>query len=222
MNRSTGWRPYVVKQGDHVSKLAHAMGFDADAVWNDEVNRELRESGRRPNVLAPGDILCVPEKPTNAPMLLLATRDNAYKGTIPDVRVAVVFHGEDGPLKNESYVITGLEDLVEGKSDDEGAVTVVVPIHTREVDLVFPARELAFRLRVGELDPVESDSGATQRLAHLGFDGWALGEAASLPRPPPDDGDDATVRAFQRARGLEETGVCDAATRAELEKAHGA
>jgi hypothetical protein len=34
--------PYVVRQGDHLKGIAAARGFDADDVWNDPANAELK------------------------------------------------------------------------------------------------------------------------------------------------------------------------------------
>ena len=34
-------KPYVVKQGDYLNKLAHRLCFDAEKVWNDPANAEL-------------------------------------------------------------------------------------------------------------------------------------------------------------------------------------
>ncbi|MFT3767392.1 MAG: hypothetical protein QM820_18220 [Minicystis sp.] len=45
-------KAYVVRQGDYLKQLAHALGFDADAVWNDPKNAELSQR-RDPNLLHP-------------------------------------------------------------------------------------------------------------------------------------------------------------------------
>ena len=40
-------KPYVIKQGDYLLKVAHLRGFDPDAVWSDPKNEppdELRET----------------------------------------------------------------------------------------------------------------------------------------------------------------------------------
>lgn len=34
--------PRVIRQGDYLLQLAHAFGFDADAVWNDPQNEGIR------------------------------------------------------------------------------------------------------------------------------------------------------------------------------------
>ena len=53
-------KPYVVKQGDYLLKLAHGLGFDADTVWNADENADLKAK-RDPNILCPGDLLYVPD-----------------------------------------------------------------------------------------------------------------------------------------------------------------
>ncbi len=53
-------KPYIVRQGDFLMKIAHAQGFDADVVWSDPKNEGL-ERTRDPNLLHPGDLLWVPE-----------------------------------------------------------------------------------------------------------------------------------------------------------------
>jgi hypothetical protein len=36
-------KPYVVKQGDYVDRIAHAHGVDPDDIWNDPKNAELKK-----------------------------------------------------------------------------------------------------------------------------------------------------------------------------------
>jgi len=33
---------YIVRQGDHLEKLAHLLGFDAVKVWGDPKNADLK------------------------------------------------------------------------------------------------------------------------------------------------------------------------------------
>lgn len=214
-------KPYVIQQGDYLTRLATRLRFDADAVWNHPANEALRALRPDPNQLCPGDLLRVPAEPVEAPLPLRGGAANRYRSRAPRVGLTVAFRdGDEGaPLANERYVIEGLGGRVTGTSDGDGRVRFEVPVTVSEVRVVFCERHLAFQVDVGHLDPVNSDSGVRQRLAHLGFDGWPLGAAAGLPRPE-DDGARA-VRAFQRANDLEETGVSDDATRAALRSAHG-
>ena len=54
-------QPYVIRQGDFLAKLAHRFGFDADTVWNDAANTKLGDARTDPNILAPTDILYIPD-----------------------------------------------------------------------------------------------------------------------------------------------------------------
>src|SRR5208337_3002899 len=53
--------PYVVRQGDYLAQIAFRRGFVADRVWSAPENATLREARKDPNILAPGDILHVPD-----------------------------------------------------------------------------------------------------------------------------------------------------------------
>ena len=75
-------RPYVVRQGDYLVKLGFVYGFDAEEVWNDAKNEEIR--GRRPdhNVLAPGDIVYIPVKKKEGLPIIKGTT-NHYVAKVP-------------------------------------------------------------------------------------------------------------------------------------------
>ena len=80
-------KPYVVKQGDHLTKLAHKMGFDADTVWNDSKNAELKKA-RKPDILKAGDVLWVPDEPKKK-LSLTAQSSNAYVAKVPKVPMKI-------------------------------------------------------------------------------------------------------------------------------------
>ncbi|MCA9625274.1 MAG: hypothetical protein KC731_39900, partial [Myxococcales bacterium] len=80
----------MIRQGDFVARLAQRFGFDADEVWNDESNRELREQRESPNVLAPGDVLHIPEESERSGAGLSKGASNRYRGTLASTSVRVV------------------------------------------------------------------------------------------------------------------------------------
>jgi hypothetical protein len=57
-------QPYVIRQGDFLLKLGFELGFDADTVWQDPSNADLRALRPDPNILFPGDVLYVSDPPT--------------------------------------------------------------------------------------------------------------------------------------------------------------
>lgn len=209
--------PHVIAQGEHLEKLAFAGGFDAKEVWNDPKNEAIRALRKDPLVLAPGDVVYLPEgKRESLPIQKGAT--NKYKAKVPRVDVHLVLHDEKGdPLANEPYVIEGLpgeENRAPRATGGDGAVSFQAPVHLREVTLFFPQKHLRLAVGVGDLDPVEERSGIAGRLRNMGF----LRAGPS----PTDEEIESGIRAFQRSRALPETGALDAPTTEALRSAHGA
>jgi N-acetylmuramoyl-L-alanine amidase len=212
-------KPYVIKQGDHLLKLAHLMGFDADKVWNDGANAELKDARQDPTMLQAGDILMVPDEPKKQ-LDLKHEEKNEYVAKVPKVAVSVAVADDEEPLAGEAYVVEGLGDEEERTTDADGMVTFEAPVNIREVTVRFVNVDLAFRVGVGELDPVDTDAGVRMRLTQLGFYGPTLaGEDQYVER---DDSQlAAAIAAFQGSKGLAVTGEMDDATKDALLDAHG-
>jgi len=212
---SNDYRPHVVKQGDYLTKLAFRHGFDAAEVWGHEKNAEIKVSRKSMDMLAPGDVVHLPV--TRGEGLPFAPgTTNRYRATVPMTEIHLVFTNADGtPLAGEPFAVTGgFAAASEPKTGGDGKLTLRLPLTTREVTIEFTERNLRRVVRVGDLDPASEESGARQRLTHLGFlsqdtrtgDGQDLGEA---------------VRSFQVASGLPETGALDDETRNALAAEHG-
>lgn len=204
-------RQHIVLQGEHVAKIAAAYGVTVDAVWDDPANHHLREAGRAPGLLAPGDVLTVPA-PRAAALTLRAGAHNAFEAVVPTTRVRVRLLGDDGPLAGAAYVIEGLGRLREGVTDGEGFVEQEVPADVERLRVVLTEHDRVVPVLVGHLDPVTTASGVTQRLQHLG-----LVSEHDLREEAAREG----VVALQRRAGLAPTGVVDEATRDVLRRAHG-
>jgi hypothetical protein len=205
-------RPYVVKQGDYLEKIAHALGADPEEIWNDPKNADIKKQ-RAPNLLHPGDILYVPD-PEPRWLPLAVGSDNLYVAKVPRTTIRLTFKNHDKPLAGEPYVIRGMGEPEEGKTDGEGTVVAEVPVHVREIQVTFPESNLTYPVRLGDMDPIDEDTGVRKRLDHLGYyDGLSCLDEA--------DRDRWAITSFQHARGLDETGRADDATRAALVRAHG-
>ena len=205
-------KPYVVRPGDYLKKLSHALGFDADGAWDHPKNADMKKQ-RDPNLLHPGDVLYVPDR---APKweALIKGKTNAYVATVPRTKVHLSFRELNKPRASERYVIHGMGEPKEGTTDGEGALEVEVPVHVREIQVTFPKAYVTYAVRIGDMDPVDEPSGVRKRLQHLGF----------YEQAPDADLEAADARglvAFQRARGLPETGVLDDTTKTRLIADHG-
>lgn len=210
--------PHVIRQGEYLLRLCEARGLDVAAVWALPENAELR--GRRAShfVLAPGDVVHLPEREAE-PLRVSRGQTNAFRAHRPRVSVSVTLRGAGEPLSREPFVVElPGGDEVAGFTDADGVATFELPMHLEVVTLSLPARDHTVRVAVGHLDPSDTPAGAAHRLENLGFldeDVDFLGEAERVARVR-----DALL-AFQEVRGLPATGELDDDTRAALEAAHG-
>jgi hypothetical protein len=161
-------QPYVIKQGDYLALLAHRFGFDADAVWNDPANDDLRDLRSDPNLLSATDVLYIPdqldvEPPTHD---LDVGQVNAFVSDSPTIDVSLKFIEPE--FASKSISIPELPDLTDLVTGDDGTVKVSVPVTLQQFTVVFDD-ETTFACKVGHLDPVDTLPGVIQRLQNLGF-----------------------------------------------------
>ncbi|MBL9025498.1 MAG: peptidoglycan-binding protein [Myxococcales bacterium] len=212
-------RPYVIRQGDYLTKLAHTMGFDPDTIWNHAKNEQIRKKRPNKDLLHPGDILWVPDEAEHRRLLIRAGSDNRYVARVPGVYVAVKVTIGGEPLVKEPFRILGLGEPIEGETDDKGYIRAGVPVHVREIEVYLPSLDRTLRLRVGDLDPVDTVSGIKKRLMHLGYyqpTRVGVENAAA-------DGDAlvSALKTFQSDRGLTPNGKLDESTAKALTGDHG-
>jgi type VI secretion system secreted protein VgrG len=209
-------QPHVIRQGDHLARLAFIHGFDADKVWNDPKNAEIKAKRKKPSILHPGDIVYLPHAERQG-MSLTKGSSNSYSTVIPRKTLRLALKEER--LRNAKFKVEGLGAPLEGATDAEGNFTIQVPVHVREVKVVFPELYVEYELRIGDLDPIEERTGVRKRLEHLGFrkqpGGQGESEAEAL------EADRAAIEEFQQEQGIEVTGELDQRTRDALQKAHG-
>lgn len=202
-------RTVVVRPGDHLAQIAHENGVDADEVWNDPRNQGLRDSGRSPELLHPGDVITLPDSEPRT-LQIRKGQTNRYSARIPRLPTRVRLMGEDGPVANEPFEVVGVQrEPVRGTSDGDGYAEFEVPVGVRLAELRLTGRNLTMTLGVGDLDPVTEPSGVRMRLSLLGL----------YSGPLTGDLDDIASRAllrFQRENGLTETGEPDQPTRDAL------
>jgi hypothetical protein len=203
--------PYVVKQGDYLTQLAHDLGFDKDAVWNDEKNAELKAKRPNPDILYPGDILYVPDKPPEPSPMAQGT-SNGYSADVPTVKVTLVLGGEQ-PLANQPCEVDGLPSTSSGSTDGNGEIAFDVPVNVREFTITFTQVEYAYRVLVANIDPATEESGIRTRL-------WNLGFYRRAADPEDADAFSAAVSAFQQQHNLPVTGAVDDATREAIASEH--
>lgn len=214
---STAMKPYVIRQGDHLDRLADRYGFDADAVWDHPRNEPIRTQRDDFAMLRPGDVLFIPVENQRPLLDLRARASNQYVARIPRAYVSLIVSQGGASLADQPYVILGLgEDDVVRRTTADGAVEFEAPVHLREVTVRFEERSLEFRIGIGELDPPNTPSGMRTRLQHLGY----YSSAAPAPGRRRDAELRNAIRWFQAYQDLEVTGEMDTATIDAVVAAH--
>jgi N-acetylmuramoyl-L-alanine amidase len=220
-------KPHVIAQGEYLTRLAAERGFDAAEVWNHPANRDLRARRPNPDILAPGDVVHLPDAPAPAGAPIQAGGTHRYRARVPRVTIRLLLQGCAG----EPYEIRGLPGAAPrtGTVAGDGELRFEAPTFVREVDILLPQRRTVIPVRIGHLDPADEASGERARLTHLGHltpppsDLFRHPIARELD-PTAEAAEERLSRArarFQEAQGLEPTGEASAATLQALRERHG-
>lgn len=212
---------HVVKQGEHLARIAEQYGFLPETIWNDPANAELKKKRLNPNVLFEGDVITIPEL-KRKDLSGDTTKLHKFRMTTPKVKLRIVVDDWTfKPLKDSEYTLE-IGGIIEKKTtSSEGLIERDIPASAELGSLWVADEDLA--IKVGHLDPEDEISGQKARLNNLGYDAGPVDEEI--------DPDDKTSRATMRFRSAVEefqcdqkmkvTGHCDAATQAKLVKVHG-
>jgi N-acetylmuramoyl-L-alanine amidase len=168
-------QPYVIRQGDFLLSLAHQFGFDADTVWNDPKNAQLRQLRPNPNTLYPTDVLYIPEP--NAPVMqsLTTGTTNNFVSSPPTTTLSVTFVGNDPTAyASKAYTIQELDQLTGLVTDGNGVAKFDAPVTLETATLVFTETGESYALSIGGMDPINTLSGIFLRLQNLGYIGAAV------------------------------------------------
>jgi hypothetical protein len=204
---------HIVKQGEHLPKIAVQYGFsDYQVIWNHPDNAKLKQTRKDPNVLYAGDIVVIPDK------------DSKEENCATDQRHTFRILGHSLPFKIRVLDYFGdpiadtkcelLIDLVshELTTDSDGFVNLNIPVNAQRGELRIQNMNLPFR--IGTLDPVEELSGWQERLNNLGY-------TAGLTQTPNENTLQSAVEDFQSDYKLTVDGVCGPKTQAKLKEVHG-
>jgi hypothetical protein len=203
---------YRVQQGECLSSIAAARGFDWNTIWARPENSALRDKRKNPNVLLPGDSLFVPDKDLRYEA---RPTDQLHQFVKPaGVKLKICLLAAGMPIANEPYKLQIDGKNLQGSTDKSGILEETVPPYATDASLVLENQNLTLPLKVGYLDPPTEISGVQGRLNNLGFHcGAADGIAGPLTQ--------SALLAFQETYQLDQTGKPDAVTQEKLRSEHG-
>lgn len=199
---------YTVREGDCLSSIAYDAGHLPDTIWMHGDNQELRDLRKDRNVLMSGDVLAIPDLNTEPKSASSNQKHQFRRKAVPGV-LRLRFERNGRPRAGVAYTIDIDGDVREGTLDDNGGLEEPILPNAKEAIVSFPDTDETFKTKLGRLDPVTTESGQSARLKSLAF------------FDPSSDSLSAAIARFQVAKGLEASGVCDAATQQSLVDAYG-
>lgn len=211
----------MVRRGECVSSIAFENGYYPGTLWEAPENDDLRELRGDPNVLREGDRLFLPDKDPKTTPCETGKRHRFTRRGVP-ARLRVQLMNGAEPRKNAAFHlrIDG-GSPIEGATDGDGLIDLPIPPNARRGLLVLDEDGSEIELSLGVLDPMADDAssketglggpGVRQRLANMGF-------LRSLEAPDADM--PAAIAMFQRAFGIEPSGILDDETVEKLLQKH--
>jgi hypothetical protein len=211
---------YKVKQGDHLSGIAKALGFsDYETIWDDPNNADLKAQRVNPNVLYPGDMLYIPDKD---PVEYPRPTDLRHKFVRrkPDLKLVLVLtDAYEKPVANASVTLQVGGDKYDLTTDANGKLEQEIKPDAHDGYLIIKDPQTPFQddtipIKIGDLDPVDQVSGQQARLNNLGYFAGAVGgnDDAAL---------ESAIEEFQCDNNLTVDGKCGPQTQAKLKEVHG-
>ncbi len=207
-------KTHIVQQGDCMLSIADQYGVAWKKLWELSENSDLKNLRKDPSVLYAGDVVVIPPLENRLENRSTDKRHRfVKKADAAEIRIRVL--EDDSPKAHQPFTLKVDGKEITGRTDGEGFLEArILPGVTggllelgSKVEVGSKAERLRFSLKLGVLDPIDTDSGFQQRLTMLGFEA--------------EDGLAESVRAFQNRHKLRGTGTADEATRGKLKEAFG-
>lgn len=210
----------IVQEGEHLAQIAKEMGFpDFQKIWNHPNNSDLKNNRKTPHILAPGDRLFIPDlekKQENAPT---EQRHNFVISTATLKLRLILEDALEKPIAGAPCALSVEDQVYQLTTDGNGKIEQDIPPDAKEGCLVIrgdstPFQDVSIPVKIGGLDPLDTDTGQKERLNNLGYFAGAL-----------DDDDpeafQSAVEEFQCDNGLTVDGKCGTNTQSKLKQIHG-
>lgn len=197
---------YIVQEHECLLSISKKFGYSWKSIWDHEKNAELKVKRKTPNILYSGDVLYLPDKVLKTETCSTDQQHRFRKaGEYALLRLQLMQDGK--PRKDLAYTLDIEGRTWWGETNNEGRLEHKVPAMAKSAKLMIGNEE--YQLSIGGLDPLTEDSGVLQRLANLGY-GSSEVDSMSL------ESRQASITAFQKDCGLEQTGELDEPTRHKL------
>jgi hypothetical protein len=212
---NVGSGDYVVRHGDCMLSIATNHGFFWKTLWTLPDNSQLKQTRRDPNLLLAGDrVTIIDKRPDPRPAQTARRHRFRLKAVPAQLRLRILKAGQ--PRANESFVLEIDGDSWSGTLDADGLLVHNIPPTASHGRLFVGQERDLYRLLLGHLDPIDTNTGVQQRLNNLAY---PCGQADGIIGPKTL----AALRDFRKHNDLApyEIQTLDDQTRTTLQKVHG-
>lgn len=168
---------HVVEPGEHLGTIARKFGFaNFSLLWEHPENANLKALRKQPTQLAPGDEVFIPDH-VQLVFERMTDASHDFKVQIDKLALRLKLLGLDGkPLAN-TRVIARIEapeadsasTTLESELSTDGAGNLAFEIATHITSGSLEVDGVVIPLRIGGLDPADTEVGSRQRLRNLGY-----------------------------------------------------
>jgi hypothetical protein len=212
---------HIVQQGEHLSSIASQYGFkDYTGIWNHAENVQLKQQRDNPNVLLAGDSVYIPDIEQKQEQGATTTR-HKFVLNLKLLKLRLTLEDiYEKPIANSPCTL-----VVDGKqfqltSDANGKIEQGIDPAAQSCILTIggddsPFAQQPISIKIGDLDPVDVQSGQRARLNNLGY-------MAGYSDDDPDDPQfRSAVEQFQCDNKIDVDGALGPQTQARLRDVHG-
>ncbi len=212
---------HTVAQGEYLAGIARRYGFsDWKAIYDHPKNKDLKDKRPNPNILYPGDQVCIPKKEFKQSDIQAGQKFTVKMKSLV-TRLQIVMKREDEkPFSSKKFRLKMGQRTVEGSTDGDGKIKMEIDTDVSDAELTLfldekdPEAVIRRKLKIGYLDPLDEITGMQARLNNLGYDAGTTPDAND-PRFR------SAVEEFQCDHKLKVDGICGPKTQAKLKEVHG-
>lgn len=211
---------HTVRQGECLSSIAYSYGFnDWRTIYNHPNNADFKQKRPDPNLIYPRDVLYIPDSELKE-IDCSTEKLHVFQVDLNPTYLNVCLQDQvKQPIANTPYKLTLGSLTIEDQTDGDGWIKKKIPANSEYGQLKIslnpdnPEAIIAWNIKLGHLDPLDTTTGVKGRLSNLGYECGAMNDDE-------DDVYEAAVRKFQDDTGITVDGIVGPQTRGKLKEEH--
>jgi hypothetical protein len=162
---------HKVSRGECLVSIAAQYCFaDYQVLWNHPNNARLKSKRKNPNILAPGDLVFIPDKTAKQEARGTGAQ-HVFQVAQASATLRIQFERfRGGLLVGTAYTLTVDGKTTQGVTTAEGRVEEPIPPKAKTGELRLEELGITWKLEFGALQPIDTVAGLQARLNNLAYD----------------------------------------------------